>query len=274
MDDSFSLGRDSPHLRINDLGRLVKSASNEGRSKGLSSMISTGGQFFADIISDRAAPLGKARARCAIQAMIQTRSLDNNLDSHIDQAFSFDAAGTRIRPLQVKSEIKGLLTILSGIKLGTLMEIGTDGGGTLFLFSAIADKRARIVSLDLHGFANWKAPFYESFAREEQKLDLVRADSHNPSTLRHVEKLLLGHELDFLFIDGDHTYEGVKKDFQMYHHLVRNGGAIAFHDIVHHPASAGCEVEIFWNEIKQKYEFKEIVQNYSQGWGGIGVLYV
>jgi len=46
---------------------------------------------------------------------------------------------------------------------------------------------------------------------------------------------LNGEPLDFLFIDGDHTYEGVKRDFEMYSPLVRNGGIIAFHDIVKHP---------------------------------------
>jgi hypothetical protein len=31
--------------------------------------------------------------------------------------------------------------------------------------------------------------------------------------------------VDFLFIDGDHTYEGVKKDFEMYSPLVRREGS-------------------------------------------------
>jgi predicted O-methyltransferase YrrM len=43
--------------------------------------------------------------------------------------------------------------------------------------------------------------------------------------------------LDFLFIDGDHTYKGVKEDFEMYSPLVRKGGVIAFHDITKHPHS-------------------------------------
>jgi predicted O-methyltransferase YrrM len=42
--------------------------------------------------------------------------------------------------------------------------------------------------------------------------------------------------LDFLFIDGDHTYEGVKQDFEMYTPLVRKGGLVAMHDIVPPPA--------------------------------------
>jgi len=44
-----------------------------------------------------------------------------------------------------------------------------------------------------------------------------------------------GGELNFLFIDGDHTYEGVRKNFEMYSPLVRRGGIVAFHDIVPRP---------------------------------------
>jgi hypothetical protein len=33
-----------------------------------------------------------------------------------------------------------------------------------------------------------------------------------------------------LFIDGDHRYEGVRRDFEMYSPLVGAGGLIAFHD--------------------------------------------
>lgn len=80
--------------------------------------------------------------------------------------------------------------------------------------------------------------------------------------------------MDFLFIDGDHTYEGVKKDFEMYSSLVRRGGLIAFHDIVPHPLETGCEVNKFWNEIKYFYKYIEIVRDWNQGWAGIGVLYV
>lgn len=81
-------------------------------------------------------------------------------------------------------------------------------------------------------------------------------------------------ELDYLFIDGDHKYEGVKRDFELYAPLVRKGGLIALHDIAEHPPTAGCEVSQFWNEIKGRYRHLEMIANRQQGWAGIGVLYV
>jgi predicted O-methyltransferase YrrM len=89
-----------------------------------------------------------------------------------------------------------------------------------------------------------------------------------------VENILKGRKLDFLFIDGDHRYEGVKMDFEMYGKLVGKGGIIAFHDICPHPPQTGCEVNKFWCEIKNRYEHIEIIKDWKQGWAGIGVIYV
>ena len=46
----------------------------------------------------------------------------------------------------------------------------------------------------------------------------------------------------------------------MYAPLVRKGGMIAFHDIVTHKPGTQCEVERFWNEIKQQYQHREFVE--------------
>jgi spermidine synthase len=43
---------------------------------------------------------------------------------------------------------------------------------------------------------------------------------------------LLG-PFDFIFIDGDHTYEGVLADFRAYYLMLVKRGILAFHDAVH-----------------------------------------
>jgi hypothetical protein len=55
---------------------------------------------------------------------------------------------------------------------------------------------------------------------------------------------------------------------------VREGGIIAFHDIVPGPPENVGGVPEFWNQIKAKYEHLEIVRDWSQGGFGIGVLFV
>jgi predicted O-methyltransferase YrrM len=59
----------------------------------------------------------------------------------------------------------------------------------------------------------------------------MRANSHESSTLDQVKRLFKGQQIDMLFIDGDHTYEGVKMDWEMYSQLVRPGGLVVFHDV-------------------------------------------
>jgi hypothetical protein len=88
-----------------------------------------------------------------------------------------------------------------------------------------------------------------------------------------------------LLIDADHSYAGVKQDFMQYKRFVRDGGIIAFHDIVqdhltkfgHDPAtwmgSGSGEVYLFWDRLKSYYETsREFVIDYEQDGCGIGAI--
>jgi predicted O-methyltransferase YrrM len=78
--------------------------------------------------------------------------------------------------------------------------------------------------------------------------------------------------VDFLFVDGDHEYEGVVKDYELYAPLVRPGGLIAFHDIVPGDEEVVGGVPRFWEELKGSHETTELVESLDQGGYGIGVL--
>ena len=187
-------------------------------------------------------------------------------------------------PSQIEYEINILLNILRPISPNNILEIGTARGGSLLLWTRIASEDATIISIDLPGgsfgggYPLLRKLVYSNFGKSEQKIILIRGNSHDSKTLEKVKCILQGSKLDFLFIDGDHSYEGVKKDFEMYSPLVRKGGIIAFHDIVphdrvHDPYGV-VGVHRFWNEIKHSYKYLEIVKDWGQGWAGIGVLYV
>ena len=153
-----------------------------------------------------------------------------------------------------------------------VIEIGTAKGGTLFLFSRLADPCATLVSIDLPGgefgggYPAWKARLYRSFCLPQQTIHLLRADSSAISTVENVKSIFGKTPVDFLFIDGNHTYEGVKRDFELYSPCVRKGGLIAFHDIAVHPPEARCNVDKFWNEARNQHsqEFIEIETNSGQ----------
>lgn len=192
--------------------------------------------------------------------------------------FLFSKEGELIRPWQFKEEILGLAQEIGKIKPKVVVEIGTANGGTLFMATRMATPDATIVSIDLPGgkfgggYPEWKVPIYSSFARKQQQIHLVRADSHLPSTFEQLKKILNGKQIDYLFIDGDHTYEGVKTDFHLYKELVKPGGTIGFHDVVVHEGSS-CDVHTFWNEIKPEYAHKEFIKDpETQKKFGVGVI--
>jgi predicted O-methyltransferase YrrM len=192
--------------------------------------------------------------------------------------FTFAAAGELISPSQNRSEILQLVALLHQRKPRTVVEIGTANGGTLSIWCAVADPRAIIVSIDLPGgihgggYPRWKSLIYRRFAQPKQALHLLRLDSHLPATRDQLKAILPPEGIDFLFIDGDHTYEGAKSDFEMYSPLVLRGGLVVFHDICTHPPEAKCDVDKFWREIRTRYKSREFVENPNQGHYGIGVL--
>jgi predicted O-methyltransferase YrrM len=186
-----------------------------------------------------------------------------------------------IRPIQIREEIKNLLLILEKVKPKVILEIGTARGGTLFLFSNITDEKATLISVDLYQTFE-KRILFRYIKKGKQKIFLIQGDSHNIETLKKIKAILKDNKVDFLFIEADHSYEGVKKDFEMYSPLVRKGGIIAFHDIIPDyytrygikTGSWAGEVYKFWNEIKVKYEHLEIVKDRNQDACGIGVLFI
>ena len=127
-----------------------------------------------------------------------------------------------------------------------------------------------IISVDMPGagfgeaYTPAHARLFELFPSKDQSLSLVKADSHSPETRSRVEDLLAGKKVDLLFIDGDHSYEGVKKDFEMYSPMVADGGMIAFHDIAVHTKFANCEVDRYWDEIKQHFGIGKSLRTQSR----------
>lgn len=172
------------------------------------------------------------------------------------------------KPQQKRGEFVELLKIFKAASPKRIMEIGTAQGGSLFCFCKLAPKEAEIISIDLPPLATDKylRQFFKLFPKKGQKIHLLKVNSHKKKTIKRVKKILNGKQLDFLFIDADHSYKGVKKDFENYFPLLRPGGIIAFHDIY-----TAKGVKKFWNEIKNKFNHKEIHHNRN---ANIGIIYL
>jgi len=116
----------------------------------------------------------------------------DNIEEVFD--FSWNFYNGLIRPIQIKEEFIELLKIFQELNPKYILEIGTANGGTLFCFCKLAQDDATIISIDLpegefgRGYPEWKVSIYQAFATENQKLYLLRKDSHQQETLEEVKK--------------------------------------------------------------------------------------
>ena len=101
---------------------------------------------------------------------------------------------------------------------------------------------------------NAQKPFYEELLNANHiGIDItgrpdILGSSQSPEILRILKERLGGRPIDLLFIDGDHTYAGVKSDYEIYGPLTKY--IIVLHDISH-PFSPQIPEETMrlWKEI-------------------------
>jgi len=227
-----------------------------------------------DALGDRLAATGAARAL--------RRQRPTDPAAALRFARSFDYGGIRIRPMQVPGEVERFLELVTADQPRAVLELGTAQGGTLFLLATAAAADAVLVAVDAPEGARTfggnphyyrRRALFESFARDGQRIVYLARDSHRPETLTEVGRALGDRQLDLLFIDGDHSADGVAADFATYAPLVRRGGLVALHDIVPGPPEAVGGVPEFWRHIRDETAV-ELVEDWDQGGWGIGVLRV
>jgi predicted O-methyltransferase YrrM len=185
--------------------------------------------------------------------------------------------------MQKVTELAPLLALLAQRRPVTVVEIGTYRGGSFYALCRVAAPDGTLVSVDLPGglfgggYTEEELRDLRGYGLPRQSLHFLAADSHEASTRDAVVACLNDRAIDFLMIDGDHRYEGVRRDFELYSPLVGTGGLIAFHDILPHPQTPLCQVDALWNEVKGGYRHAEFVdpsEDWGVGqWGGIGVLF-
>jgi predicted O-methyltransferase YrrM len=146
--------------------------------------------------------------------------------------FSSNQLNHGVASLQV-DEAALLYRLARDAESGPFAEIGRFKGGSTFVFAAALPAGIELWSYDLHVALRADMPGSELDAELRgaleryglaSKVHLVVGDSRAvepPST-----------DLELLFVDGDHTYEGAKADYDRWSAFVRPGGHLLFHDAV------------------------------------------
>jgi predicted O-methyltransferase YrrM len=127
---------------------------------------------------------------------------------------------------QVPDEIAPCIKMLleSGKEITSFLEIGTAAGGTTFLFDHFFHPKVIVLVDDnKHHKADVRG-----YVLQDVKYKEIIGDSHDENVLALVKDIAGSY--DMIIIDGDHSYEGVKKDFEMYSPLLSDGGFLFFHD--------------------------------------------
>jgi len=181
---------------------------------------------------------------------------------------------------QIPEVFNKLFEFYKALKPRNVLEIGSLLGWSIKRFIQNAEKGANVISVDFP-VRDFVGPgdhrvdpqeyghmiLWKRWAKESGvNLYVVPFSSFEKTTLDQVRAIT--PTLDFIFIDGDHRYEAIKNDFNMYSQLIRPGGIIAFHDIAENEEGGGYK---FWNEIKNNYKHKEILCSKEKE-KGIGVI--
>jgi predicted O-methyltransferase YrrM len=158
-------------------------------------------------------------------------ALDGDLGfEHFAGLFSSTTLDEAIISMNVR-QAAYLFGLVRRMDARTVIEIGRYKGGTTLLIAAAMRGRGRFWSVDIAGLDPHLRPrtvrpvetqIAELCRRLGLSVDLIVGDS------RTVE--IETGEVDLVFIDGDHSYEGAKSDFERFGRRVRVGGAVLFDD--------------------------------------------
>ncbi len=104
-----------------------------------------------------------------------------------------------------------------------ILEIGTMEGTGAVCLGKGSGRPVHVIDIDRHRFDLVRTQTPEKF--EEVSIYRVIGDSHDQSIWEQAPK-----DIDFLSIDGDHSYEGCRLDWEMYTPLVKPGGLVYMDD--------------------------------------------
>ena len=194
----------------------------------------------------------------------------SQLNNKLSTEYIIDLAFYLFTLVQNKEEILWVANkIRTELIPKNVLEIGVERGGTSFIWNLLS-KDGKKIGVNYNDVTANVVRDSVFSRMKMNNIKFIEGDSQITETFEKVKKELDGELLDLLFIDGNHSYYGVKSDFEKYEKLVRIGGWIVFHDIVESDFNkkTNCEVYKFWQELQGSKE--EIVIEKDKF--GIGVF--
>ena len=199
-------------------------------------------------------------------------------DVNIEELINYHVKDFLIEPTlfqQVYEEITTFGYWLKGFQANNILEIGFIGS-SFHIMSQLSTGKKVAVDYEDKGRTIWS--HYMMYGED---FKLFIADSQTEETRDKVKEFC--PEYDLIFIDGDHSYEGVRRDFELYQELLSPRGYIVFHDIDPDHIfrdGAGGQVYKFWQDLSYgsktnivtiKSSGKTTCFGQKEHFGGIGI---
>lgn len=147
---------------------------------------------------------------------------------------------------------------LSKNSSGDILEIGGFQGRSTIAMAEMLDDANRIYTIDTWSGKQVEGDVY--LDKEVFLQNIQTAGFSNKVTALHGGSEMFSRDwakkLGLLFIDGEHSYNAVKRDFHHFYHHVITSGIIAFHDYLS-PKYNNTVIKAV-NEIKQNYALDQI----------------
>jgi len=117
---------------------------------------------------------------------------------------------------------------------GIFIEVGVWlGHSAAFMATLIQNKPIRFYAIDdfkSDGPTPLDGDYYDQFWNNMQSCGVSAYITPIVGDSSKMAQRFSDHSCSFVFIDGDHTYEGVKRDIQAFLPKMKNGGILAGHD--------------------------------------------
>jgi hypothetical protein len=212
-----------------------------------------------------------------VEEEMAVRSLsDINKFNPLDHPISFLYPG-RVAVSAWMGHVPFGMYLIDVLRPKAIVELGTHYGVSFCAFC----QAVKELGLETHCYAvdSWEGDAHSGFYGPEVLTDLE--EYHNPaygdfsrlikSTFDEALGYFADHTFDLLHLDGFHTYEAVKQDFEKWLPKLTDRGIVLIHDINVREREFG--VWKFWEELKPQFPHFEFIHSHGLGVLAVGKSY-
>ena len=184
--------------------------------------------------------------------------VNNEAGSQIPSYFHCNTDGN-LQLQQIPDEYSKFLTYIKEYPIKSYLELGVGNGGS-FLINSIFLQRSASTMHCVDSIAYKDTHVKQTPEKIQLKVNILQ-EMFPEKDVKFINSttndFFANNKLtyDCIFIDADHTYEGVKTDYKNALKIINPSGIIIFHDVGN--MGPGVGVGRLWEEIKHNYKYEE-----------------